>query len=79
MIVSNKVTHEHRISATFDEHDIRSLLTKHLAEAQGFSIDPRETLISVRFENRDTGWSTGFKNFIKVEMVDDLTPKVIER
>ena len=77
MIVSNKVTHEHRISATFDEHDIRSLLTKHLAEAQGFCIDPRETLISVRFENRDTG-STGFKNFIKVEMVNDLTPKVIE-
>ena len=71
MNIKNTITHEHRISATFDEYDVRCLLTKHLAEKENFAIDPRGTKISVTFESRDMG-SQGFKNFIKVEMVNDL-------
>jgi hypothetical protein len=74
MNVKNKVTHEHRISAEFDEFDIRMILTEKLAQQEGFEIDPRKTLISVRFDSRDKG-SQGFKTFVLVEMVNDLTPK----
>ena len=77
MNIKNSVTHEHRISATFDEYDVRCLLTKYLAEKEGFIIDPPETGVSVNFESRDMG-AQGFKHFIKVEMVNDLTPKVVE-
>lgn len=74
MNVKNKVTYEHRISAEFDEFDIRMILTEKLAQQEGFEIDPRKTLISVRFDSRDKG-SQGFKTFVLVEMVNDLTPK----
>ena len=77
MKVKNKITHEHRISAEFDEFDIRMILTEKLAQQEGFDIDPRKTLISVRFDKRDEG-SKGFKNFVLVEMVNDLTPKQAE-
>lgn len=74
MNVRNKITHEHRISAEFDEFDIRMILSEKLAESQCFEIDPRKTLISVRFESRDKG-SQGYKTFVLVEMVNDLTPE----
>lgn len=74
MNVKNKVTYEHRISAEFDEFDIRMILTEKLAQQEGFEIDPRKTLISVRFDSKDKG-SQGFKTFVLVEMVNDLTPK----
>lgn len=73
MNIKNKVTHEHRISAEFDEYDIRTILTEMLAEKEGFTIDPRATLISVRFDSRDKG-TQGFKTFVLVEMINDLTP-----
>jgi len=77
MQVKNKVTHEHRISAEFDEFDVRMILTEKLADQENFEIDPRSTLISVRFDKRDEG-SKGFKNFVFVEMVNDLSPKSTE-
>ena len=74
MNVKNKITHEHKISAEFDEFDVRMILTKHLAKQENFDIDPRKTLISVRCDKRDMG-SKVFKTFVIVEMVNDLTPQ----
>lgn len=72
MNFKDSTTHERKIFATFDENDIRSILTKHLAKEAGFDIDPRATVIEVRFRKEDSA-GRGFVNHIDVVMRNDLS------
>ena len=74
MRVKDETINERKIEATFDEYDIRTILSEKLAKEQGFAIDPRKTLIGVRFNQVDKG-SQGFKHEVTVTMRNLLGEK----
>lgn len=72
MPIKDTTTHERKISATFDENEIRDILTKKLSEEFAFDIDPRTTMIEIRFRKEDKD-TRGFVNYIDVTMRNDIS------
>ena len=57
MKINDNTVHNRRVEATFDEDDIRAILTKYLVKDTGFKIDPRKTLIGVTFNQKTEGFN----------------------
>lgn len=69
--MSDNTVHHRKIFAHLGEMDIRGILTKAIAEREGFEIDLRHTRISMVVDKKDHG-SSGFKPYIEITMVNDL-------
>lgn len=75
MEMKDTTKHERKIFASFSDFDIRDILTRKLAEKTGFKIDPRKTMIDVRFRERERTGTSGFENYVEVTMINNLEEK----
>lgn len=72
MMIKDTTKHERKIFASFSELEVRAILTKKLVEETGFKVNPRKTMIDVRFCEKERAGTSGFENYIEVTMINNL-------